>query len=144
MATEVDFTSERYIFAAENVIKRTVDGEMSVTALLIHNKAEAEWKHRFESFVCVFVERGAFRANESYLYSASYVSTVILSRLIKSILLLIWADIFIDIWVSLPWAISFLGATTIVAPIEFYGQLSNSGCRFTKNFVHGVWLAVVA
>ncbi|KRY16164.1 hypothetical protein T12_13597 [Trichinella patagoniensis] len=48
------------------------------------------------------------------------------------------------IWVSLPWAISFLGATTNVARIEFYGQLSNSGCRFTKNFVHGVWLAVVA
>ncbi|XP_003374100.1 hypothetical protein Tsp_08827 [Trichinella spiralis] len=113
-------------------------------ALLIHNKAEAEWKHRFESFVCVFVERGAFSANESYLYSASYVSTVILSRLIKSILLLIWADIFIGIWVSLPWAISFLGAATTVARIEFYGQLSNSGCRFTKNFVHGVWLAVVA
>ncbi|KRY33426.1 hypothetical protein T01_10335 [Trichinella spiralis] len=65
----------------------------AAAALLIHNKAEAEWKHRFESFVCVFVERGAFSANESYLYSASYVSTVILSRLIKSILLLIWADI---------------------------------------------------
>ncbi|KRX15102.1 hypothetical protein T07_1693 [Trichinella nelsoni] len=66
---------------------------LSNRALLIHNKAEAEWKHRFESFVCVFVERGAFSANESYLYSASYVSTVILSRLMKSILLLIWADI---------------------------------------------------
>ncbi|KAL1231531.1 Sarcosine oxidase subunit alpha [Trichinella spiralis] len=52
--------------------------------------------------------------------------------------------LFIGIWVSLPWAISFLGAATTVARIEFYGQLSNSGCRFTKNFVHGVWLAVVA
>ncbi|KRZ73588.1 hypothetical protein T10_7222 [Trichinella papuae] len=34
-------------------------------------------------------------------------------------------------------------ATTNVARTEFYGQLSNLGCRFTKNFVHGVWLAVV-
>ncbi|KRY86478.1 hypothetical protein T4D_6398 [Trichinella pseudospiralis] len=48
-----------------------------------------------------------------------------------------------NIWVSLPWAVSFLGATTNVARTEFYGQLSNLGCRFTKNFVHGVWLAIV-